>query len=81
VIPEIPDEIQSPMHFMRVKSMEFYGTDPAIIYAFRKTDLPVEPNTRVLFSKEELRAWDAAIAEFLGANPGHVIARTVDGLY
>ena len=52
-IPDIPNEMQSPLHFTRLKMMEFGCIDPAIIYAFRKTDLPMEnPSDRALFSEE-----------------------------
>ena len=73
VFPEIPDEVQNAVHFVRLKIMEFNGVDPAIIYAFRKTDLYIKSRQRAFFSEEERKAWDDAIAEFQRANPGHIL--------
>jgi hypothetical protein len=78
-IPEIPDEVQNAVHFVRVKWKEFIGADPALIYALRKTDLWIKPKYRSIFSDYERKAWDDAIAEFQKANPGHIIIWQVMG--
>ena len=46
------------------EAMELAGTDPAMIYAFRKTEIMPCEDTIGLFSPEQLAAWDAAIAEY-----------------
>ena len=82
-IPEIPYESRSPWHILKVWQLKMMGTDPALIYAFRKTSLPGYYRGymgHALLSDDERKAWDAAIREFQAANPKHVIARTVDTL-
>jgi hypothetical protein len=79
--PEIPDEVQDAVHFVRVKLHEFLGAAPALIYALRKTDLWIKPKYRSMFSDEERKAWDGAIGEFQKANPGHIIIWQIMGGY
>ena len=47
-----------------VAAMPQAGLDPAVIYAFRRTDKMVTDSNKHLMSKKELRQWNDAIEEY-----------------
>jgi hypothetical protein len=44
--------------------LEEMHTDPAVIYAFRKTGILIEEANEHRASEQELAAWKAALAEY-----------------
>lgn len=50
------------------------GLDPAVIYAFKRTDRMVTDGNKHLLSKKELRRWNDAIDEYhRTVEPGKVV--------
>jgi hypothetical protein len=47
-----------------VNALAGMGTDPAFIYAFRRTGLIVTPESERLLTAAERQAWKAALAEY-----------------
>ena len=47
-----------------VAAMPQAGLDPAVIYAFKRTDRIVTDGNKHLLSKKELRQWNDAIEEY-----------------
>jgi len=47
-----------------VAAMPQAGLDPAVIYAFKRTDKMVTDSNKHLLSKKELRQWNDAIEEY-----------------
>ena len=47
-----------------VAAMPQAGLDPAVIYAFKRTDRMVTDGNKHLLSKKELRQWNDAIEEY-----------------
>ena len=47
-----------------VAAMPQAGLDPAVIYAFKRTDRMVTDSNKHLLSKKELRQWNDAIEEY-----------------
>jgi hypothetical protein len=45
-------------------AMSQAGLDPALIYAFRRTDRMVTNSNKHLLTKKELRQWNDAINEY-----------------
>jgi len=45
-------------------AMSQAGLDPALIYAFRRTDRMVTDSNKHLLSKKQLRQWNDAINEY-----------------
>jgi hypothetical protein len=53
---------------MMAKAIIDAGIDPALAYAYRKTGLILAERNRHLFSRRQLRQWDAAILEYQRLN-------------
>ncbi len=57
-----------------VAAMPQVGLDPAVIYAFKRTDRMVTDGNKHLLSKKELRQWNDAIEEYhRTVEPGKLI--------
>ena len=55
-------------------AMPQVGLDPAVIYAFKRTDRMVTNSNKHLLSKKDLRRWNDAIDEYHRiVEPGKVI--------
>ena len=58
-MPLIDDEYESAV----LAAMPQAGLDPAVIYAFKRTDRMVTNSNKHLLNKKELRRWNDAIDE------------------
>jgi hypothetical protein len=69
-VPLIDDEYESAV----LAAMPQGGLDPAVIYAFKRTDKMVTNSNKHLLNKKELRRWNDAIDEYhRTVEPGKVI--------
>jgi hypothetical protein len=69
-VPLSDEEYESAV----LAAMPQAGIDPAVIYAFKRTDRMVTNSNKHLLSKKQLRQWNDAIEEYqLAVKPGKLI--------